>query len=406
MADSKLTALSEFTPVSTDLLYGVDDPGGTPVSGKIIISALATLLWASPTLVTPVLGVASATSINKVAITAPATAATLTLADGVTLTVNASVTIASQPPILGANTFTALQTITQASANAGILASTGYSLTGSDATSMVSLAGTLNTSGNPVLFRISATNTASGATTKFLSFLAGAGGATEVFSIDKDGIVSIASATGLKIFDSARGVAAGNGGIHLVNGAGTRFASPRSTGTGWMVGSDGNIGWSNTTDAGGGEDTFLTRKAAASIQLGLADAAAPVAQTLSVQGVVAGTSNTNGAAWTIGGSISTGTGIGGSIVFATSSAAASASTQNARANALELTGNKNVVVGNAALATDAADGFLYIPTCAGTPTGTPTAYTGRVPIVFDTTNNKLYIYDGSWLGGTVPGAFV
>ncbi len=42
----------------------------------------------SPTLVTPVLGVATATSINKVAITAPATSATLTIADGKTLTVN------------------------------------------------------------------------------------------------------------------------------------------------------------------------------------------------------------------------------------------------------------------------------------------------------------------------------
>jgi hypothetical protein len=43
---------------------------------------------------------------------------------------------------LGANTFTALQTIAQAAANAGILASTGYSLTGSNATNMIDLAGT------------------------------------------------------------------------------------------------------------------------------------------------------------------------------------------------------------------------------------------------------------------------
>jgi hypothetical protein len=48
----------------------------------------------SPTLVTPVLGVATATSINKVAFTAPATSATLTIADGKTLTVNNSVTFA------------------------------------------------------------------------------------------------------------------------------------------------------------------------------------------------------------------------------------------------------------------------------------------------------------------------
>lgn len=40
----------------------------------------------SPTLVTPILGVASATTVNKVTITAPATGSTLTIADGKTLT--------------------------------------------------------------------------------------------------------------------------------------------------------------------------------------------------------------------------------------------------------------------------------------------------------------------------------
>jgi hypothetical protein len=47
----------------------------------------------SPTLVTPVLGVATATSINKVTITTPATSATLTIADGKTLTIPNTVTI-------------------------------------------------------------------------------------------------------------------------------------------------------------------------------------------------------------------------------------------------------------------------------------------------------------------------
>jgi hypothetical protein len=56
-----------------------------------------------------------------------------------------------------------------------------------------------------------------------------------------------------------------------------------------------------------------------------------------------------------------------------------------------------MVVGTAALATAATDGFLYVPTCAGTPTGTPTTQTGTAPIVVDTTNNKLYFYsDGQW----------
>jgi hypothetical protein len=47
----------------------------------------------SPTLVTPVLGVATATSINKLTLTAPATTATLTIANNQTLTVNGSATI-------------------------------------------------------------------------------------------------------------------------------------------------------------------------------------------------------------------------------------------------------------------------------------------------------------------------
>jgi len=54
----------------------------------------------------------------------------------------------------------------------------------------------------------------------------------------------------------------------------------------------------------------------------------------------------------------------------------------------------SVVIGTAALATTATDGFLYIPTCAGTPTGVPTAFTGLAPMVIDSTNNKLYFYSG------------
>jgi hypothetical protein len=59
-----------------------------------------------------------------------------------------------------------------------------------------------------------------------------------------------------------------------------------------------------------------------------------------------------------------------------------------------ITSAGGLVVGPAALATAATDGFLYVPTCAGTPTGTPTTQTGTAPIVVDTTNNKLYFYSG------------
>jgi len=62
---------------------------------------------------------------------------------------------------------------------------------------------------------------------------------------------------------------------------------------------------------------------------------------------------------------------------------------------MRITQDGNIVAGGSvALATTATDGFLYVPTCAGTPTGTPTAITGMAPIVVNTTNNKLYFYSG------------
>jgi hypothetical protein len=64
---------------------------------------------------------------------------------------------------------------------------------------------------------------------------------------------------------------------------------------------------------------------------------------------------------------------------------------------VNITALGSVVAGNGALTTTATDGFLYVPTCAGTPTGTPTTITGMAPIVVNTTNNKLYFYSGgSW----------
>ena len=57
----------------------------------------------------------------------------------------------------------------------------------------------------------------------------------------------------------------------------------------------------------------------------------------------------------------------------------------------------SLVLGSAAVATTATDGFLYIPSCAGAPTGVPTTKTGRVPMVVDSTNNRFYVYvSGTW----------
>jgi len=72
------------TPSSANLRAAVTDETGT---GALVFAN-------TPTLVTPVLGVATATSVNKMAITAPATSSTLAVADGKTFTVNHSLTLA------------------------------------------------------------------------------------------------------------------------------------------------------------------------------------------------------------------------------------------------------------------------------------------------------------------------
>lgn len=124
------------TPTSVTLTNGT----GLPIAGITGLgSGVATLLAAastgtaalvgstSPTLVTPILGVATATSINKVTITAPTTSATLTLVTGsslittgafaLTLASSASVTItmpatsATMARTDAAQTFTGIQTV-------------------------------------------------------------------------------------------------------------------------------------------------------------------------------------------------------------------------------------------------------------------------------------------------------
>jgi hypothetical protein len=113
-----------ITPSSSNLATALTDKTGTGVN----------VFATSPTLVTPVLGVASATTINKVAFTAPATAATLTLAEGSTLVTS------------GANSLTL--TTTGASnvtfPTTGTLATTSNKLSVFAATTSAELAGVIS----------------------------------------------------------------------------------------------------------------------------------------------------------------------------------------------------------------------------------------------------------------------
>jgi hypothetical protein len=93
--------LSQFASTTSAQLAGVisDETG----SGSLVFAT-------SPTLVTPSLGVASATSINKLTITTPATGSTLTIQDGFTLTVNGNATLSGTNT--GDQTFASLSPLT------------------------------------------------------------------------------------------------------------------------------------------------------------------------------------------------------------------------------------------------------------------------------------------------------
>lgn len=183
--------------------------------------------------------------------------------------------------------------------------------------------------------------------------------------------------------------ASGYGGQIRYNGITTRS-------TGW-------IGWTSTDDAAATIDTFMMRAAAASIRFGAGDAASPIAQTTKVQGVVAGTSNVAGALWTLAGSVGTGTGRGGDVLVRVAPPGTTGTAQNALTDALRVYGEGDVSIGTgAAIATNATAGFLLLPTCAGTPTGTPTnTGAGKANFVYDSTANKLWVYNGSWRGVAV-----
>lgn len=113
------------TPSSANLIAAITDETG---SGSLVFAT-------SPTLVTPALGVASATSINKVAITAPATGSTLTIADGKTLTASNTLTL------------TATDGSTLAIGAGGTLASAAYVATGTSGATIPLLNGANTHSG-------------------------------------------------------------------------------------------------------------------------------------------------------------------------------------------------------------------------------------------------------------------
>lgn len=196
---------------------------------------------------------------------------------------------------------------------------------------------------------------------------------TTPFAITSDGFVVRGNATALT-------------GVNYLGSAGT--LSIQQHGTGANISAIWSANWS--TAANGGPSVALSKSKSGVINTHTLVADGDDLGAISFAGSD-GTSFINAATILVEVDGTPGAGdMPGRLVFSTTAAGASTPTSR-----MQITNAGNIVAGGSvALATNATDGFLYVPTCAGTPTGTPTAITGMAPIVVNTTNNKLYFYSG------------
>lgn len=130
----------------------------------------------------------------------------------------------------------------------------------------------------------------------------------------------------------------GTAGVDFNDSSGTPRIRLNSEATFLILGNNIGLGFStsNTNPTTANIDSYLYRGGVATLRQGQADAASPVAQSLTVQSVLDGTTNTAGAAWTFKGSAGTGTGVGGSLIFQVAPAGSTGTTQNALATALTI----------------------------------------------------------------------
>lgn len=150
-----------------------------------------------------------------------------------------------------------------------------------------------------------------------------------------------------------------NGGLPLfyVSAGGNAVAYGNLSASSVIVGSTYQLNWSSRG--------ALTSPAANTVQIGANDAASPAAQTLKVQNVVAGTSNTAGVNLTIAGSQGTGTGAGGSLILQTAVTGTTGTAQNAEQTVTTIDTNQHVKFSSAA-----------IPTVGTCGTGSPSVTAG------------------------------
>jgi hypothetical protein len=104
--------------------------------------------------------------------------------------------------------------------------------------------------------------------------------------------------------------------------------------------------------------------------------------------------NTIGNNLSLQGGAGRGTGIGGSITLDTASAGSSGSILNSVSTKMTVDSKGNTY--GTAGTTNMSDGFIYVPSAAGPPSGTPSITSGNLPMYIDSSANKLYFYVGGW----------
>jgi hypothetical protein len=148
-------------------------------------------------------------------------------------------------------------------ANTAAYAVTGYSLTGSNAQSVIDLAGTWNTTGTPSAFKLNVTDTASNASSLLMQLQTGG---TNRLTVSKAGaVVSASTVTGTEIFCGANGSISGKNGfpvLYYQNVEAVAFLS--NAGNGLLLKSDLCYGFGNGTPTGSSAyDVKMFRDAAA-----------------------------------------------------------------------------------------------------------------------------------------------
>ena len=192
--------LSDFAATtSLELLGVISDETG---SGALVFAN-------TPTLVTPTLGVASATSINKLTLTAPATSATLTLANGSSLITSGGHSL----------TFTTTSTTNVTVPTTGTLATTSNKLSDFAATTSLELKNTISdeTGSGALVFATSPDFTTS-VTTGSATFSVFNATATNVSAFGAATTLSIGAASGKATINSVDNSTSSTTGAFVVTG--------------------------------------------------------------------------------------------------------------------------------------------------------------------------------------------